>query len=95
MGFDNFPHIISIDKGVPDGVRINDGHRAFLAASQAAAAIDADLMITMNTQGFGVFLGQMKHFVSQSAVVAGLFPIVAMIQANKHMPLIEIFFHKR
>jgi hypothetical protein len=58
MGFDNFPHIISIDKSVPDGVRINDGHRAFLAASQAATAIDADLMITMNTQDLACFLAR-------------------------------------
>jgi len=91
--FDDLYEVVLIDVGVPDSIGVDDGDGALATAAEAAAAVDPYLADPMDTQGLGPLLGRVEGALGYPAVVAGLLPRVAAIEADEQVALIKRFGH--
>lgn len=84
VAVDDFIEILSIDIGVPDGLRVNHGHRAQLAAVQTARVIDPDLTRSRDTE----FLATLLHVIARllrATLVTALAAVFTLIGTKEHM----------
>ena len=85
----NFIDIVGIDIGVPNIVRVDHHHRAFIAAIQAARRIHAHLARPVQLQRFDPIFRVAAHALG-IVLIAKRAAIVALVAAEKNMVLKKI-----
>src|SRR5689334_14751623 len=82
MAVDDLVDVAAIDVGVPDRFGIDDQHRSFLAAIEAARLVDAHLAGTGETQRLDALLGVLLH-LERAGVGAALLGSLALVAAEE------------
>lgn len=85
---DDLIHVIGILIAVPDGIRIDHGNRAFLAAIGAAAGIGAEFSRPIQAQFLEAALGMSSN--RNRAPIRTAYPLAfALVDANEQMPTVK------
>src|SRR5205823_5524030 len=84
---DDLVDVRAVDVGVPDRVRVDHHAGAFFAAIQAPGLVDAHFPGAGKPQLLDPLLGVIAHRGGPLVVAAGA-PAVALVAAEKHVPLV-------
>src|SRR5690606_28090763 len=83
---DDFVYVALIEVGVPDSLRIDDEHRAFLAAIQASRLVDANLAGACQPELLDTLLGVFLHGLGIAiGATRPVGPGLTLVQTEKYM----------
>lgn len=81
---DDLVQILPVDIGVPDGFRVNHGHRAQLAAIETARVIDPDLTWSRDAELLATPLDVIASLLG-TALATALAAVFTLIGTKKHV----------
>src|SRR3569832_1720472 len=88
MLVDDFIDVFRIDIGVPGALRINDQHRAFFAAIQAAGLVDPHLALAVQIEFLDAPLRMLLRRLGAARSAAGP-AVIAFVDAEKDVLLVK------